>query len=64
MLQITMTIGSLYFSDLPDEIYLKLKEVYNLEEDVKHKGHVIKGSPQELYKILLKLSYTYDIELS
>ena len=64
MLNITMTAGALYFNDLSDELYSTLKEEYNLEENITRKGHHINGNAHELYKILLKLSYVYDIELS
>lgn len=64
MLNITMTAGALYFNDLSDELYNTLKGDYNLEANITRKGHHINGTPHELYKILLKLSYVYDIELS
>lgn len=64
MLQITMSANAIYFNELSDEMYIKLKKEYDLEENITRKGHHIKGTPHELYKTLLKLSYVYDIELS
>lgn len=64
MLQITMTAGAIYFNDLSDDMYNVLKKEYDLKENITRKGHHIEGTPQELYKTLLKLSYVYDIELS
>ncbi len=64
MLEITMTANALYFNHLSDDMYLTLKRDYDLQEPLTRKGHFVSGTPHELYKILLKLSYTYDIELS
>lgn len=64
MLHITMTATALYFNDLSDELYEVLTNEYGLEENITRKGHHISGSHAELYKVLLKLSYVYDIELS
>lgn len=61
-IQITITPTMLAFKCLPDEIHQELSKVYNIEAHSKG-YHFIKGSPQELYKVLLKLSYTYDIEI-
>ena len=62
MLDITITPAALYFNDLSNDLWYELHHKYKLEEC--KKGHIIKGEPAELYKILVKLSYTYDIELS
>jgi len=62
MLQITITPSMLIFTNLPDATYTILKGQYHLEHN--DKGHFIKGTQQQLFKVLLELSYTYDIELS
>ena len=64
MLNITISPTALFFNGLSDELYTTLKKDYDLTEPITRRGHCINGTPQELYKILLKLSYTYDIELS
>lgn len=61
MLTITITPTALYFRELSDELFLKFNKLYNLEES--RKGWCIKGTEAQLFKILLKLSYDYDIEL-
>ena len=62
MLEITITPTALHFPSLSDEVYNKLRAEYVLVES--KKGYAITGSPHELFKVLLALSYTYDIELS
>ena len=62
MLYITITPSALYFNHLSDDLHTAISQLYKLEEC--KKGHCIKGEPAELYKVLVKLSYTYDIELS
>ena len=61
MLTITITPTMLTFKNLSDELHGELKEVYGMKFN--GKDFYIKGNPQDLYKILLQLSYTYDIEL-
>lgn len=61
MLSITLTPTMLVFVGLSDELWEIFSQEYDLREH--KKGHCIKGKPEELYKILLKLSYTYDIEV-
>ena len=62
MLSITLTPSMLVFGDVPDELVEGLKGDFEIK--VNEKGYYIKGKPQELYKVLLQLTYTYDIELS
>ena len=62
MLTITLTPTMLVFENLTDEIADSLK--IDVELKVNEKGYFIKGKPQELYKVLLQLTYTYDIELT
>ena len=61
MLQITITPTKLYFNNLNDALYQELKQVISLLND--SKGYYMEDTPQALYKTLLKLSYTYDIEI-
>ena len=62
-LQITITPTMLTFHEVPDEVLVKLVERYVI--DVNGKGrHYIKGTPEQLFKALLELSYSYDLEIS
>ena len=63
MLTIILTPTSLYFKELSDELYEKLKESLEFEWSDKRKMFYIQDKPEKLYKILLKLAYDYDIEL-
>ena len=63
MLTIVITPTALNFPTLTDDQHATLKELYNVVEVVKGKGHKIEGTPDELFIIILKLSYTYDIEI-
>ena len=64
MLSITITKTAIYFNDLNDEIFASIKKHYpDLEFTPKGK-YAIFEKPDKLYKILLDLSYTYDIEIS
>lgn len=61
MLSITITPTMLTFKELTEEQRKQMKE-YELQYN--EKGYYyIKGKPNELYKALLKLSYTFDIEI-
>lgn len=62
MLNIKIEPDCLIFVKLSTELWEKFYKEYNLT--VCKGGHYVKGTPEELFKILLKLSYTYDIELS
>ena len=61
MLTIKITPDRLIFNNLNEEIYKKLSLRYDFEED--QNGMYIEGRAGELYKILLKLSFDYDIEI-
>jgi hypothetical protein len=61
MLEITLTPTLLAFRNLDDETANKLHD-YGLQWNDKNKYH-IRGDEKTLFKILLKLSYTYDIEI-
>lgn len=63
-LQITITKSSIFFKDLPDEVYTAIKK-HHPELELTLKGnHAIYDKPEKLYKILIDLSYTYDLEIS
>ena len=65
MLEITITPTMLHFNNLSDEMQIKLTETYNdYNFIINEKGVHVKEKPQKLYKLLLELCYTYDIELS
>lgn len=62
MLHITITPTALWFTDLDGEMLDKITPYVDLE--ISHKGgYCVKGTPADLYKILVKLSYEFDIEL-
>ena len=61
-LQITLTPTMISFKHLPDELANKFYDDFDIKWN--EKGYYYyKGSEKELYKILLNLSYTYDIEI-
>lgn len=63
MLTITITPTMLTFADLTEEQANALHDKLGLKWS--RKGYYYKqGTPEELYKTLLDLSYTYDIELT
>ena len=62
MLTILITPTMITFKNLTDEMQEKLNKEYPLE--LNKKGEIaIRGDEVKLYKALLKLSYTYDIEI-
>ena len=62
MLTIVLTPTMLTFKNLTDEMQDELKKKYTLY--VNNKGDIaIKGDETELFKTLLQLSYTYDLEI-
>lgn len=63
MLSVTITPTSLFFNDLPDELYNALTTEFALNLVAYKKGHKLDGTPEQLFKALLKLSYKYDIDL-
>ena len=61
-LNITITPTTLVFNHLSDTGHINL--VNELKLVYSEKGYFfLKGKPDELYKVLLKLSYDYDIEI-
>lgn len=64
MLSITITPTALIFTGLSDELFIDLAEKYkDFEFRNDKKGVAVLGKPAKLFKLLLDLSYTYDIEL-
>lgn len=64
LLKITISPSLLSFKDLTDEVFEKLKYEDGVNLTYSEKGYYyIAGTSKELYEILLKLSYKYDIEL-
>lgn len=64
MLSITITPTALIFTELSDELFIDLAEKYkDFEFRNDEKGVAVLGKPAKLFKLLLDLSYTYDIEL-
>lgn len=62
MLKILITPTSLCFYELTDEMYTEFHNDFDLMTH--ERGYyVVYGTEKELFKILLKLAYTYDIEL-
>lgn len=64
MLTIKVTPTAIYFKDLSNEIFSSLTEDLMLDLQKSPKGYCIVDEPKNLYKILVKISYTYDIELT
>lgn len=61
MLSITITPTRLYFNNLTDELQINIETYVDLKHN--SRGFYVEGDEKQLYKILLKLAYTYDIEL-
>lgn len=62
MVKISIRPSSLVFREIPVDLLLQLQEDYQL--DIVKGGYQITGKPTELYNLLFKIAYTYDIELS
>lgn len=66
MLNITLSKSALYFRELDEKLYTEIKEVYPeiiATQRNSKPAYIIEGKPEELYNILFKLSYKYDIEI-
>ena len=63
MLNVTITGTAIYFKDLTDELQQVISKYYDLEYNEKKRAFYISDKPEKLYKILVKLSYDYDIEV-
>ena len=63
-LDITLTPTAVWFNNLSDdELFNLCKEYDSYEFKVNEKGVYVPGYPQKLYKLLLDLTYKYDVEL-
>ena len=63
MLTVTLTPTMIVFENLDDETAEKLDVAVDVK--INDSGqYYAKGNPTELYKVLLHLTYTYDIELT
>lgn len=64
MIKINLTPTMITFKDLTDEMFSNIMFVEKLELKYSDRGYYyIEGAGEDLYKILLKLTYNYDIEL-
>ena len=65
-LQITPTPTALYFKDLDHKKIKQIKKLSKTELNFEYSeknGFYIAGNEKELYKVLLYLTYDFDIEL-
>ena len=65
MLSITITPSMLTFKEINNEMYEVIKKKYH--KGIFYNGNneaVVRDTPENLYKLLLALSYVYDIEIS
>ena len=63
MLKILLTPTSLVFKDLTDELHYILVYDYDLELVAYDEDHKLEGPKDYLFKVLVDLSYNYDIEI-
>lgn len=63
-LQITITPTMICFKELPDYMANKFHDEYGLLWNDKSREYYITSDPANLYKIILSLSYEYDIEVN
>ncbi len=61
MLTIVLTPTMITFKNLDEETANKVYDLIGIKWG--DKGYYLKGNEQELFKALLTLSYTYDIEI-
>ena len=61
MLTIVLTPTMITFKNLDEETANKVYDLIGIKWG--DKGYFLKGNEQELFKALLTLSYTYDIEI-
>ncbi len=63
MLNITITPTAIYFNNLTDDLRTDIKKRYpDLTLTPKGKYAVI-DKPEKLFRVILELSYTYDLEI-
>lgn len=64
MLDITLTPTALWFNNLSEDELIKLGSIYSdFEFKQTNKGVYVPGNSAKLYKLLLDLTYKYDVEL-
>ena len=63
MLSIKLNPNSLICSNMSDALAEGLPREFLVKWD-ENKGYIIKGSPEQLYNLLLYLSCNYDLEIS
>lgn len=61
MLTVVLTPTMLTFKNLDEEMANKLYDLIGIKWG--DKGYYLQGNPETLFKALLTLSYTYDIEI-
>lgn len=61
MLTVVITPTMLTFKNLDEETANKVFDLIGIKWG--DMGYYLKGEPQELFKALLLLSYTYDLEI-
>lgn len=63
-LDITLTPTAVWFNNLSDdELFNLCKEYDSFEFRSNERGVYVPANPQKLYKLLLDLTYKYDVEL-
>ena len=64
MLKLFITPTSIIFEDLTEDLFQELTDKHNLDFIIEEDEYKIEDEPQNLYKLILKLSYDYDIEIN
>lgn len=63
MLKLFLTPTSIVFEDLDDELFHHLQWKYGIEFIVDDGEYRVEGTPEQLYKMIYKLTHDYDIEV-
>ena len=64
MLKLFITPTAVIFEDLTEDLFQELTDKHNLDFTIEEGEYKIEDEPQYLYKLILKLSYDYDIEIN
>lgn len=64
MLQLFIKDNEIVFQNIDNEFMHHLQWKYGIEFDEEDGEYKIKEKPEWLYKLILKLSYDYDIEIN